>query len=283
MSSVRSRKPSDGSVCPVRVFYGLTEQRRSRNMAVLGLFGLMTLTLVAGLFLQVERVLTLPAVPAPKVTFLHAQFRTIPEKKVQKAETKKILTEESPFEVAEEPELKKVPEPEAVKKPEVRPEPAPKPAPADRAKAKPVKKSKPAPVKKPVAAKPAEAKSQASDQAKVDSVSGGAAPAAVGAAGSERAEKEKRSAALSVILQTMEKHKRYPRQGRRSGAEGTCRLLVHVGPDGKVDACTLAEGSGKAVLDAAAKRLGEKLIGVNTGTSGGFNVLVPVHYSLTDR
>ena len=282
MSSARSRMPTDCTVCPVRMLYGLTERRRSRNMAVLGMFGLMTLTIVTGLFLQVERVLTLPAVPAPKVTFMHAQFRTIREKKVQKAETRKILTEESPFEVAEAPELKKVPEPEVVKKPEVRPEPAPKPTPADKVKAKPVTKSKPAPVKKPVAAKPVEAKAQASDQAKVDSVSGRAAPAAVGAAGSERAEKEKRSAALSVILQTMEKHKRYPRQGRRSGAEGTCRLLVHVGPDGKVDACTLAEGSGKAVLDAAAKRLGEKLIGVNTGTSGGFNVLVPVHYSLTD-
>lgn len=275
--------PTDSPVCHVRTFYGLTDQRRSRNMAVLGMFGLMTLTVVSGLFLHAEIVLTLPAVRAERVTFMHAEFRTVPQRKAEKAELKKIMTEESTFEVAEEPEPEKVSEPEAVKKPDVRPEPVPKPAPADRVKAKPVKKPKPAPAKKAVAAERAEAKAPVQKQTTVKAGSGGAAPAAAGAAGTERAEKERQRAALSVILQVMEKHKRYPRQGRRSGAEGTCRLLVHIGPDGKVTACTLAEGSGKAVLDAAARRLGEKLIGVSVGSSGDFKVLVPVHYSLTDR
>ena len=34
---------------------------------------------------------------------------------------------------------------------------------------------------------------------------------------------------------------------------------------------------------AAAKRLGEKLIGLQTGGGGGFSIFVPVHYRLSDR
>ena len=85
------------------------------------------------------------------------------------------------------------------------------------------------------------------------------------------------------LLQAVEKHKRYPRQGRRSGAEGTCTLMVQIGADGRVVSCSLAEASGRTVLDAAARRLGEKLVGLDVGSSGALRVLIPVHYRLTDR
>ena len=92
-----------------------------------------------------------------------------------------------------------------------------------------------------------------------------------------------KSEVLAVILQAVEKHKRDPRQGRRSGAEGTCTLMVQVGADGRVVSCSLAEPSGRTVLDAASRRLGEKLVGLDVGSSGSLRVLIPVHYRLTDR
>ena len=87
--------------------------------------------------------------------------------------------------------------------------------------------------------------------------SGGTAVAMSGTAGVERSENDRKSAALAVILQAVEKHKRYPRQGRRS-----CVILARVTPDGRVDACSLEKGSGRVVLDAAARKLCEKLVGL---------------------
>lgn len=89
--------------------------------------------------------------------------------------------------------------------------------------------------------------------------------------------------ALAAVLQAVEKYKQYPRQARRSGAEGTCLLMVQIGEDGRVASCLLEKCSGRAVLDAAARRLGEKLAGLRVGTEGGFQILVPVYYRLTGR
>ena len=58
-----------------------------------------------------------------------------------------------------------------------------------------------------------------------------------------------------------------------------------ISADGKVSACSLGKGSGFGMLDAATERLGEKLIGLDVPSvrgGKGFQVLVPVRYSLKD-
>ncbi|MFQ9868114.1 MAG: TonB family protein [Bilophila wadsworthia] len=83
----------------------------------------------------------------------------------------------------------------------------------------------------------------------------------------------------------LNRHKRYPKQARRIGAEGTVQLLVTISADGKVSACSLGKGSGRGARYTATERLGEKLVGLDIPSvrgGKGFQVLVPVRYSLKD-
>ena len=140
---------------------------------------------------------------------------------------------------------------------------------------------KPVPPSAPVG-KPVEAPPSATPGTGVASVTAVAPPAMVG--GTEERPDDK-SKALGTILNALNRHKRYPRQARRIGAEGTVQLLVTISADGKVSACSLGKGSGFGMLDAATERLGEKLIGLDVPSvrgGKGFQVLVPVRYSLKD-
>ena len=265
----------------MRMLYGMAAQRRSRNAAAFGMFGIMALTLALCTALLAERTISLPTMQMRRVELVHTQFRTVSEKERMRPEMKKILTEESDFEIPAEPEVK--PEPEKPVLPE------PKPEPKMEVKPKPELKAKPKPRPKPAAKEPVQ-KAETVRQVPAAEVSPAEASASStatvsvpGAAGSEKAEKSRKSEVLAAILQAVEKHKRYPRQGRRSGTEGTCTLMVQVAADGRVVSCSLAEPSGHTVLDTASRRLGEKLVGLDVGSRGSIRVLVPVHYRLTDR
>lgn len=267
--------------------------RRSRHVAAAGMCGVMSFTMLSVFSLLAEQTLTLPAVQTGGTALVHAQFRTLAPAPAPQTEVKRLLAEDSPFEIPEPAAPEKKVEPEVAPEPKMADTPklAPKPEP------KPERKPKPAPARKPAkaeAVKTPRPKAAQPEMADTDAAARGASGAAgtaltpgkaaasmPGAAGSVKSEPDK-SAALAVLLQAVERHKQYPRQGRRSGAEGTCRLLVHVASDGRVSACSLSEGSGKSVLDAAAKRLGEKLVGLSVAQTGGFQVLIPVHYRLTD-
>lgn len=116
----------------------------------------------------------------------------------------------------------------------------------------------------------------------VSSVAAAAPPAPVGRTQERPDDKSK---ALGTILDALNRHKRYPKQARRIGAEGTVQLLVTISADGKVSACSLGKGSGFGVLDTATERLGEKLVGLDIPSvrgGKGFQVVVPVRYSLKD-
>lgn len=259
--------------------------------------GVMSFTMLSVFSLLAEQTLTLPPVQAGGTAFVHAQFRTLAPAPAPQTEVKKLLAEDSPFEIPEPAAPEKKVEPEVAPEQKVAAAPKPEPKPEAKIEPKPERKPKPAPARKPAkaeAVKTPRPKAAQSESVDTDAaargasgapgtalVPGKAAASMPGAAGSVKAEPDK-SAALAVLLQAVERHKQYPRQGRRSGAEGTCRLLVHVASDGRVSACSLSEGSGKSVLDAAAKRLGEKLVGLSVAQTGGFQVLIPVHYRLTD-
>ena len=276
----------------MRMLYGLEEQRRSRNVAAFGMCGVMGLLLLTVFVLHAERTLTLPAAEMRSIFLVQAQFRTVPEKKAEQPEMQKILTEESEFVIPEEPEpvVEKKPEPvktepKSEPEPEVKPVSEPEQKPEVKTAPRPKPKAKPKPVsQKPVKKAAVQADVEGERAAMEPQVpSGNAAVSMPGATGREKAEKKRESEALAVLLQAVERHKRYPRQGRRSGAEGTCTLMVQIGADGRVVSCSLAEASGRTVLDAAARRLGEKLVGLDVGSSGSLRVLIPVHYRLTDR
>ena len=298
MSSAPDRRKAGRSgTCPLRSPFGATQLRRSRHVAAAGMCGVMSFTMLSVFSLLAEQTLTLPPVQAGGTALVHAQFRTLAPAPAPQTEVKRLLAEDSPFEIPEPAAPEKKVEPEVAPEPKVAAAPKPEPKPEAKIEPKPERKPKPAPARKPAKAeavktprpKAAQPETTDTDAAARGAfgapgtalVPGKAAASMPGAAGSVKSEPDK-SAALAVLLQAVERHKQYPRQGRRSGAEGTCRLLVHVASDGRVSACSLSEGSGKSVLDAAAKRLGEKLVGLSVAQTGGFQVLIPVHYRLTD-
>ena len=145
MSSARSRAETDGALrCPMRMLYGVTQERRSRNAAVFGMFGLMALTALLCTALLAERTVSLPALQMRSMELVHTQFRFVPEKTREEPKMRKLLAEASDFEIPEEVEVK--PEPEKVLPPEPKTEPAPevKPAPKPEVKPKPEPRPKPA-------------------------------------------------------------------------------------------------------------------------------------------
>lgn len=216
---------------------------------------------------QPQKSISLPSMERRVVMVMEQLPPPVP--KAKEPELKKIAAENSDFLIPEEPKVEPKPEP-VVEKPKSAP-----PLVKEKTKPKPKQKNKAKPVPKPKPVKKAVEEVEGVENATPSSV-----PAAIGNAKNEA---NRESAVLAAILQTLEKHKRYPRAGRRSGAEGSCGLMVRIGADGKVISAEVQEKSGKSVLDAAASRLGEKLIGLYVGSAGEINVLVPVHYRLTDR
>ena len=248
--------------------YGEQARRLSRRYAVLGMVSAVAAILALCLSLP-QKSISLPATEQRIVMVMEQLPPPIP--KAKETDLKKIVTEDSDFLIPEPPKPEPKPEPTVEKN-----KPLPQPAPAKekpRPNPKPKPKVKPTPAPEPVK----------KDVEKVDGVKNTVPVSVPAAAGNVKAETNRENSVLAFILQVLEKHKRYPRAGRRSGAEGTCGLMVRIGSDGKVFSVEIKEKSGRTVLDAAAVRLGEKLIGLHVGSAGALNILVPVHYRLTDR
>lgn len=109
-----------------------------------------------------------------------------------------------------------------------------------------------------------------------------AAPQVTSMAGAELSAASKQ-AALRLLIQEIERRKRYPKQARRTGSRGTVTLAIRIGADGRVKECVLAKTCGIGTLDQETERLGRKLIGVATGAVGeAFTVQVPVRYALQE-
>lgn len=272
------------SQASVRPVYGMVEFRKSRSMAggMTGGFVLLALSLC----LMTPAVKTLAPPKAAPAVMLMRVVRPEPEpavKPVQPDAMRKLLSPESEVTISVPPPVvERLPEPPREVPKTVAPEPV-KPKPK---KTPPVKKPQ------PVARQPQKSvppSMPAGEKTDVPPATAGTAVSAVGTssvpvAGTQERPDDK-SKALGTILDVLNRHKRYPKQARRIGAEGTVQLLVTVSPDGKVSACSLGKGSGVGALDAATERLGEKLVGLDVPSARGgkgFQVLVPVRYSLKD-
>ena len=266
-------------------FYGSTALHRSRDGAA-ALTGCIAALGAAGIF-AVTAGKVLPPTPSapPAMMFMRVMEEITPEDlPPADEELQKILAEDSEFDIPAPPR----PEPEPEPVPEPRPEPKPEPRPEPKPEPKPKPKPKPAPKREAPRRKqpPAPVKEAPRESAAVNApageISGSSADAA--AVAERRAEGELRSRLLDRLIAEIEKRKKYPRQARRSGAEGTCTLEIRVDAAGVVQGCGLAKGSGSPVLDAATSRLAGRLAGMDTGVRGkAFRVLIPVRYSLRDN
>lgn len=142
------------------------------------------------------------------------------------------------------PEVKPAPEPAPESAPKPAPEPAPKPAPEP--KPDPVEPSKPAtPAPEPSAVQPAQVAAGQGDKGAAGD-RGAAAAATVAGAGAENL----RAGWGAEIRARIERRKSYPRDG--DGAEGTVKLRIVVGTDGRLRGVAVASSSGSTALDAAA-------------------------------
>lgn len=199
-----------------------------------------------------------------------------PEQRVETSERRRLLADSSPITA---PQLEKKPDPPKVtepvppkvveKKPEVKPKPKSEPKPRPRPK-----KPRPRTVTTPAMMTQSVAIGKGKPQA---GVVGGAADGA-----RVEVSKASRELALAVLMEAIEKNKRYPRQARRAGAQGTVVLRVRIADNGKVKQAAVSKNCGIGSLDLESARLAERLKGIDTGVKGAaFTVLVPVKYQLT--
>lgn len=198
---------------------------------------------------------TVPMTPAKEALVEH----------LSDASDVKVEAKPKPEPVKEEPP----PPPEA---PKVIEEPKPKPV----VKKPPVKKK---PVKKDLPVDKTEVK--ASDGAKASTaLSGGnsASPAQGTASGTSA---DARNAALAKIVAVIDEHKRYPRRARQTGAEGDVVLAVTIDGNGIVTGVVLKKPHASVLLNRAALKAAEPLIGVKLPLSAPLTVEVPVRFTIS--
>lgn len=171
-----------------------------------------------------------------------------------------------------EPVKEETPPPPPPEAPKVIEEPKPKPV----VKKPPVKKK---PVKKDLPVDKTEVK--ASDGAKASAaLSGGdSASSAQGTASGTSA--DARNAALAKIVAVIDEHKRYPRRARQTGAEGDVVLAVTIDGNGIVTGVVLKKPHASVLLNRAALKAAEPLIGVKLPLSAPLTVEVPVRFTIS--
>lgn len=239
------------------------------------------------------------AVAAAALGLLAAGLLTVVQKAIAVPElTKGILREETtviietvPMTPAKEPLVEHLADASDVKveaKPEPVKEETPPPPPPEAPKV--IEKTKPKPVvnKPPVKKKPVKkdlpvdkTEVKASDGAKASAaLSGGnsASPAQGTASGTSA---DARNAALAKIVAVIDEHKRYPRRARQTGAEGDVVLAVTIDGNGIVTGVVLKKPHASVLLNRAALKAAEPLIGVKLPLSAPLTVEVPVRFTIS--
>ncbi len=182
------------------------------------------------------------------------------------------LSDASDVKVEAKPEPVKEETPPPPEAPKVIEEPKPKPV----VKKPSVKKK---PVKKDLPIDKTEVK--ASDGTKAPTaLSGGdsASPAQGTASGVST---DSQNAALAKIVAVIDEHKRYPRRARQTGAEGDVVLAVTIDGNGIVTGVVLKKPHASVLLNRAALKAAEPLIGVKLPLSAPLTVEVPVRFTIS--
>lgn len=237
------------------------------------------------------------AVAAAALGLLAAGLLTVVQKAIAVPElTKGILRDETtvvietvPMTPAKEPlvehlanasDVKVEAKPEPVKEetppppeaPKVIEEPKPKPV----VKKPPVKKK---PVKKDLPIDKTEVK--ASDGAKASAALSGGKSASLAQGTASGVSADAQNAALAKIVAVIDEHKRYPRRARQTGAEGDVVLAVTIDGNGIVTGVVLKKTHASVLLNRAALKAAEPLIGVKLPLSAPLTVEVPVRFTIS--
>lgn len=253
--------------------YAAVEIRRADWFARVAVTAAALGLLAAGLLTVVQKAI---AVPELTKGILRDETTVVIET-VPMTPAKKTLVEHladaSDVKVEAKPEpVEETPPPPPPKAPKVSEEPKPKPV----VKKPPVKKK---PVKKDLPVDKTEVK--ASDGAKASAaLSGGdsASPAQGTASGTSA---DARNIALATIVAVIDEHKRYPRRARQTGAEGDVVLAVTIDGNGIVTGVVLKKTHPSVLLNRAALKAAEPLIGMKLPLSAPLTVEVPVRFTIS--
>lgn len=254
--------------------YAAVEIRRADRFARVAVAAAALGLLAAGLLTVVQKAI---AVPELTKGILRDETTVVIET-VPMTPAKEALVEhlsdasDVKVEAKPEPVKEETPPPPPPEAPKVIEEPKPKPV----VKKPSVKKK---PVKKNLPVDKTEVK--ASDGAKASAaLSGGdsASPAQGTASGVST---DARNAALAKIVAVIDEHKRYPRRARQTGAEGDVVLAVTIDGNGIVTGVVLRKPHASVLLNRAALKAAEPLIGVKLPLSAPLTVEVPVRFTIS--
>lgn len=254
--------------------YAAVEIRRADRFARVAVAAAALGLLAAGLLTVVQKAI---AVPELTKGILRDETTVVIET-VPMTPAKEALVEhlsdasDVKVEAKPEPVKEETPPPPPPEAPKVIEEPKPKPV----VKKPPVKKK---PVKKDLPVDKTEVK--ASDGAKASAaLSGGdsASPAQGTASGVST---DAQNAALAKIVAVIDEHKRYPRRARQTGAEGNVVLAVTIDGNGIVTGVVLKKTHASVLLNRAALKAAEPLIGVKLPLSAPLTVEVPVRFTIS--
>ena len=182
------------------------------------------------------------------------------------------LADASDVKVEAKPEPVKEETPPPPEAPKVIEEPKPKPV----VKKPPVKKK---PVKKDLPIDKTEVK--ASDGAKASAALSGGKSASPAQGTASGASADARNTALAKIVAVIDEHKRYPRRARQTGAEGDVVLAVTIDGNGIVTGVVIKKPHASVLLNRAALKAAEPLIGVKLPLSAPLTVEVPVRFTIS--
>ncbi len=254
--------------------YAAVEIRRADRFARVAVAAAALGLLAAGLFTVVQK-----AIAVPELT-----------KGILRDETT-VVIETVPMTPAKEPlvehlsdasDVKVEAKPESVKEETPPPPPpeAPKiieePKPKSVVKKPPVKKKS---VKKDLPVDKTEVK--ASDGAKASAALSGSDSASPAQGTASGASADARNIALATIVAVIDEHKRYPRRARQTGAEGDVVLAVTIDGNGIVTGVVLKKPHASVLLNRAALKAAEPLIGVKLPLSAPLTVEVPVRFTIS--
>ena len=254
--------------------YAAVEIRRADRFARVAVAAAALGLLAAGLLTVVQKAIAVPelmkGILRDETTVVIETVPMTPAKEPlveHLADASDVKVEAKPEPVKEE-----TPPPPPPEAPKVIEEPKPKPV----VKKPPVKKK---PVKKDLPVDKTEVK--ASDGAKASAApSGGdsASPAQGTASGTSA---DARNIALATIVAVIDEHKRYPRRARQTGAEGDVVLAVTIDGNGIVTGVVLKKPHASVLLNRAALKAAEPLIGVKLPLSAPLTVEVPVRFTIS--
>ena len=252
--------------------YAAVEIRRADRFARVAVAAAALGLLAAGLLTVVQKAIAVPeltkGILRDETTVV---IETVPMTPAKESLVEH-LSDASDVKVEAKPEPVKEETPSPPEAPKVIEEPKPKPV----VKKPSVKKK---PVKKDLPVDKTEVK--ASDGTKTPTALSGGKSASPAQGTASGVLTDAQNAALAKIVAVIDEHKRYPRRARQTGAEGDVVLAVTIDGNGIVTGVVLKKPHASVLLNRAALKAAEPLIGVKLPLSAPLTVEVPVRFTIS--